>query len=118
MTTSEEEQQLRLEVARLRPDKRRRYGDDLRERILAWVDRSVSEGQFESDCARALGIKTWRFVSWRRRAMQRDAALESITLVQVETPSAASGLVVVTPAGYRIEGLRFEDIAALMRELA
>ena len=121
MTIFDEEKHLRLEVARLRPDKRRRYSDDLRRRILAWVERAVSEGRLETECSKALGIKVWRFVTWRR-AIQRDPPPKelrgSLAFVPIETPTVASGLVLVTPTGYRFEGLRVEHISILVRELA
>jgi hypothetical protein len=121
MTILEEEKQLRSELAKLRPDKRRRYSNELRERILAWVDRSVAEGALETECSKSLRIKTWRFVMWRR-AIEREAPPKemrsSLALVPIEPLVVSSGLVLVTPSGYRIEGLRLDHMASLLRELA
>ena len=42
-----------------------------------------------------------------------------MALVRIETPAGfASGHVLVTPNGYRVEGLTFEQLATLLRELA
>ena len=121
MTILEEEKQLRSELAKLRPDKRRRYSNELRGRILAWVDRSVAEGALETECSKSLRIKTWRFVMWRR-AIEREAppkeVRNSLALVPIEPLVVPSGLVLVTPTGFRVEGLRFEHLASVLRELA
>lgn len=44
MTITEEAKALRAEITKLRPDKRRRYGDALSQRILGWVERAVAIG--------------------------------------------------------------------------
>jgi hypothetical protein len=121
MTILEEEKQLRSELAKLRPDKRRRYSNELRGRILSWVDRSVAEGTLETECSKSLRIKTWRFVMWRRAIVREAPPKEmrsSLALVPIEPLVASSGLVLVTPSGYRIEGLRLDHMASLLRELA
>lgn len=134
MTLLDEEKWLRREILKLRGDKRRRYPDELRRRILNWIDRATEGGAQESQCGKALGVKTWLFTTWRRRDA-REAAREAqeaqndgeirdeaspLALVPVEVPtfSMMSGLTVVTPAGYRIEGLSLEQVVALLRELA
>jgi hypothetical protein len=67
MTILDEAKQIRTEVAKLSPDKRRRYPEGLRRRILDWVARATAAGQLESECSKAIGVKTWRFTIWRRR---------------------------------------------------
>jgi hypothetical protein len=121
MTIADEGKQLRTEIAKLRPDKRRRYSAALRARILDWVDRAVAAGMLETECSKALCVKTWRFIMWRRsdeRALKTES--ESLALVPIEAPllPVASGLSLVAPSGYRIEGLALDQIVALLRELA
>jgi hypothetical protein len=103
MTIIDEGKQLRSEVARLRTDRRRRYPDDLRRRILNWVGRAETSGMPIYECSKTLGIKTWRFQMWRRDgAWARE--VEPLAMVRVETPiaaSTASGLAIVTPTGHR-----------------
>jgi hypothetical protein len=120
MTIIDEGRQLRSEVAKLRPDRRRRYPDDLRRRILDWVGRAETSGIPIYDCSKTLGIKTWRFQMWRRDAAAAREA-EPVAMVRVETPPEIlppSGLTVVMPTGHRIEGLGLEQVIALLRELA
>jgi hypothetical protein len=118
MTLAEEAKQLRTEVGKLRPDKRRRYSADLRRRLLDWVARAEVSGMPIYECSRMLGIKTWRFQMWResdRRAAEREKVL---ALVPVEMPLVpSSSVVLMTPSGYRVEGLTVEQVVALLREL-
>jgi len=63
-----------------------------------------------------IGVKTWRFTMWRRLPL---AKREPMALVPVETPTVAFATVaVVSPSGFRIEGLGIEQIIRLLRELA
>lgn len=121
MTISEEGKALRAEILKLRPDKRRRYSGDLRRRILDWVERACAAGMMESECGKALGMKTWRFRMWRQVAGRpAKSEGEALAFVPIDTstllgmPRAA----LVTPSGYRVEGLAMEQLAALLRELA
>jgi hypothetical protein len=116
MTILDEAKLIRAEVAKLRPDKRRRYPDELRARILDWVTRATAAGVFEHECSKAIGVKTWRFTTWRKMPAARP---ESLALVPIETaPMASAPLAVVTPSGYRVEGLALDQIVSLLRELA
>jgi len=116
MTIVDEGRSIRGEVARLRPDKRRRYSDELRRRILDWVSRAVASGMAESECSKALGVKTWRFRTWRRAAATEP---QTLALVGVGTTTVAiTAVALVTPRGYRIEGLALDEVVGLLRELA
>jgi hypothetical protein len=135
MTILDEGKLLRNEVAKLRPDKRRRYSDQLRARILEWVEHATADGMTEPECSKFLGVKTWRFVLWRRQAV-RQATLEPkpvapeprplahesepLALVPIEVTGLPMGatLSVVAPSGHRVEGLSLAQIAELLRELA
>jgi hypothetical protein len=74
----------------------------------------------DSECGKALGIKTWRFVTWRR-ACDPPAKSErgSLAMVPIESPSLpmTAAVSLVTPAGVRVAGLRFDQLVALLREL-
>ena len=121
MVIFDEGKQIRSEVAKLRPDKRRRYPDQLRAQILDWVGRAMAAGMTEHECSRAIGVKTWRFTMWRRRAATVKSKDESVALVQIEPSSIAfgsSGLSFVTPSGHRVDGLVLAQVIVLLRELA
>lgn len=119
MSILDEGRQIRNEVARLRPDKRRRYSPTLKARILDWQARAIASGELlEADAAKLLGIRTWRITTWRRDAARAEPA--PLALVRVETPAmdVPTGIAVVTPAGYRVEGLALAQVVALLREFA
>src|SRR6185369_2907947 len=124
MTIIEEGRAIRAEIAKLRPDKRRRYGDPLIQRILAWVERAKASGMTEAACGHMVGVKTWRFRQWREGQPQMPRALggepTSLALVPIDVePSAPLGMrVVVAPSGYRVEGLTLAEVASLLRGLA
>lgn len=146
MTFLDEAKQIRNEVAKLRPDKRRRYPEELRRRILNWVDRATDAGQLEHECSKLIGVKAWRFTQWRRletrmaqaeadaRTTKAEAELrtaeaeaevgtaetEPLALVPIAVSGLAMGspMSLVAPSGYRVEGLSLEQVAALLRELA
>ena len=111
-------------MAKLRPDKRRRYGDALIQRILAWVERATTGGMTEAECGHALGVKTWRFKMWRedrtKKPMAPPCGRNALALVPIDVklPTPFGDRVVVAPSGYRVEGLTLSEIATLLRELA
>lgn len=120
MTIIDEGKQLRTEVAKLRPDKRRRYGEALRRRILDWLARCNAEGMPDFECSKMLGIKVNRFTVWRQheaRVAHEDR--EALALVPVESPLLASSTItLISPSGYRVVGLAIGQLAALLRGLA
>jgi hypothetical protein len=122
MTIIDEGRQIRGEVAKLRPDRRRTYSSELKRRILDWVGRAMATGMLRSDCGHVLGIKSWRIKTWQEEPAPGPAEAQpqaqTLALVPIEMPTWASGPTLVTPSGYRVEGLAVEQIAALLRELA
>ena len=124
MTIIEQGRALRAEVAKLRPDKRRRYGDPLIQRLLAWVEQAATEGMTEAECGHTLGVKTWRFHQWRERQTQIPptpaGTPTTLALVPIAVePAVPLGIrAIVTPSGYRVEGLTLSEVASLLRELA
>jgi hypothetical protein len=122
MTISEEAKELRAEIAKLRPDKHRRYPEELRRRILAWVNRAEEVGMYPSECSEAIGVKSWRFTMWRKafaKAKTKPKS-EALALVEIEAPTTlpiGTGLALVAPSGHRVEGLTIHQVATLLREL-
>lgn len=125
MRLNDEAKQIRIEVARLRPGRGRKYTRALRRRILMWVENAKQSGLNESDCSEALGIPMHRFEGWREterreaKAPPKEADGPPVALVPVQSQSlipAGGGLVFVGARGCRIEGLTFEQAFALLRE--
>lgn len=121
MNLHDEARQLKNEIMRLRPDRRRRYSQELRRSILSWVERAEASGIPRVQCVHMLGMNNvWRIASWRDREVAVAARKTGVALVRVDTPAVAvsNGAVLVTPSGYRVEGLALEQLASLLRELA
>jgi len=118
MTITEEAKALRAEITKLRPDKRRRYGDALSQRILEWVDRAVADGMTEAACGHTLGIKTWRFRMWRDAMKIQSPPLALVPISAVGTAGLGIRPVLIAPTGYRVEGLAMAELITLLRELA
>ncbi len=107
MTIIEEGRALLADVAKLRPDKRRRYGDALIERILAWVERATTGGMTDAECSHTLGVKTWRFKTWREGRTKKpmtpcEPNALALVPIDVKLPTPLGDRVVVAPSGYRV----------------
>lgn len=122
MTLQDEGRQLRGEISKLRADRRRRYPDELRARIVDWVVRAEDAGIPRSQSVKLLGMAcVWRIANWQQRANEVSSASTGVALVRVDSPTnvaATCGLVLVTPTGHRVEGLALEQVTTLLRELA
>jgi hypothetical protein len=126
MTIIDEGKKLRSEVARLRPGRGRKYDLGVRRRIMSWVERAKQTGMLEVECSRLLQVPQHRFEMWRkyehRDAVRREAdTAEPLALVPVLTSApieVSLGLTLVSPRGWRVEGLTVEQASALLREVA
>jgi hypothetical protein len=68
-----------------------------------------------------IGVRTWRFTMWRRiEERPQKTTYASLALVPIEAPPLpmASGLSLIAPHGYRVEGLGLDEVLTLLRELA
>ena len=137
MTISHEARKLRSEVVALGEGTGRKYSVDLRRRILSWVDRAVAAGWCARRCGKDIDVPHHRFDLWREYEKRpadwaprptskssnvskvTEPAGNSLALVPLTicTTSAMSTATLITPNGYRVEGLTIEQLAALLREL-
>lgn len=138
MNVASEKKLIRRWVDQLRPFGRgRTYTPRLRERILKFVEHAKAAGINEVDCCKSIGVSPTSISTWRRAARQAETPTASESafevplelsvepvlreLVPIEvTPSPlhlGGGLSLVTPRGFRIEGLSLDQAFALVREL-
>ena len=115
MTITDEGSRLREEVAKLPSGRTRRYPDDLRRRLLAWVGRATRSGWPVVQCARSLGMRYERLRIWSHA----DEPSTSLALVPVtvDRSPTASSVLVITPGGHRVEGLTFAQVRELVTVL-
>lgn len=133
MTLVGEEKLLRRWVEQQRPFGRgRTYSEALRRRIVAFLDAAKAAGKSEVECCKVLGVSPTSVSAWRRAGLgevcdvpfgdpdEAPAQPATKALVPVEvTPSPVQlggGLSLVTPGGFRVEGLSLEQAFALLRE--
>jgi hypothetical protein len=114
------EEQFRSAVARSlggRPGRGARYREDLQLEAIALTRTGLLEGRSLGRVAEELGIGPATLTRWLGRA----GAGEPLRPVEVqreeEKPGQGSSLIVVTPSGWRIEGLRLTDLIELLRDL-
>jgi hypothetical protein len=130
MTIQNEAKKIRRSIPRLKAGEKRRFTPKLRARILDWIDRAKADGLRDADCSRLLGIAATQFNAWRSSSqaivpfeLPMDWRVEPITrdLVPIQIPAGielTSGVVVVSPRGFRVEGLNLEQAYALLREFS
>lgn len=99
------------------------YSDELKVRLTGWARRSIAAGSSLGLTARAIGLDPRTLAAWlgttAATATRRWTPASPVALVPVEVvePAAtAAMLTLVSPSGYRLEGLTFDDaVRALAR---
>ena len=97
-----------------------RYSPALKKAICDYVSLCSSRGRSVDDAGRDLGIGSSTLWRWRLPSTRKRSAFRHVSVVDKPTQPArnASSPVLVTPAGYRVEGLDVPGVAALLRELS
>jgi hypothetical protein len=91
-----------------------RYPEDLRGLALACWRQASEEGRSRREVAASLRIGAGTLARWIAVASE-SPAVESMPEVRVSGSLAAAGVgVVITPRGYRVEGLTVPDLALLL----
>jgi hypothetical protein len=104
---------LRAALARRESGRGRRFAPELRRQISGVGRRLRDDGTSWSGIGTALGLPT--------ATVQRLCDSKAVGFARVEVidaPVTVGGLVVVTPSGFRIEGVDANGAAALIRQLA
>jgi hypothetical protein len=119
MSTHEAEG-LRRDLRRRRGVRGKRFEPELRRRIVAFAERRRREGASWMAIATELGACFETVRRWcgggTMPAARRLRRVEVVAEPAIE-PTARPPLVVVTPNGLRIEGVRLDEVVALVRAL-
>ncbi|MGQ0506587.1 MAG: hypothetical protein ACT4TC_14840 [Myxococcaceae bacterium] len=115
---------LKEEISLLGPvSPSRRYPDELRQRILAWVAAERERGVARKEVTSVIGIP-WETVTLWRRRMNAAAPVEEFQRVRVVTKKLGrpplqrvSTLTLRTPNGHLVEGLTVDALALLLSKL-
>jgi hypothetical protein len=105
---------LRRDLGRVETGRGKRYPAELRTRVVNWARGRRAEGASWEEIKRQLGQQ---FDTVRRWCVDGDEtkALVPVRVVTTEVPSRT--LSVVSPTGYRIDGLTLSEAAALLGEI-
>jgi hypothetical protein len=96
-----------------------RYPARLRGEVLALARQRRAQGVGVAPIARELGVAPWTLALWLRRRSPR--VLRAVTVAPDPRPPgdpATPRPVLVTPQGFRIEGLDLPALVTLLRALA
>jgi len=114
------EAELRRQLAEFRRSRRRRgesYPPELRAAVVTYVQDGREQGRSVAALCARLGLSQQTLVSWMKRAARvRPVELRG---GRVSEPSDSRGqAVLVSPFGYRVEGLEIGELAELLKALA
>ena len=112
---ADEARRLRASLARMRPGQGRRYGAGVRDQISRVAKQMLETGTSWREVGEALGIPIGTV---RRICDEREASAVGFVPVEITPELGRGGLVVVTLAGHRVEGLDLETTVALLARLA
>ena len=103
---------LRRELDRIGTRRGRCVPQELRARASAWLSAQRAAGRTVADLSAELGIAAGTVLRWSNQGVR---AIVPVRIV----PDAAPGeqVAVVSPSGFRIEGLTLEDAVRVLREL-
>jgi hypothetical protein len=110
---------LRRELARVEKGRGKRYPEQLRTRVMAWAAGRRAAGASWQQIKRELGQRfdtVRRWCTTDTAAASRTRALVPVRIVRDEP--AVRAVAVVSPTGFRVDGLTLSEAAALLRELA
>lgn len=91
------------------------FPGDLKARTAAWIAERRAAGAAVAELAAALGLSSGTVLRWSTPTTQRSRALVPVEIVA--EPIATSSMSIVSPSGFRIEGLSFADAVAFLKAL-
>ena len=110
-----ETSRLKRELARVEKGRGKRYPAELRVRVVRWAQRRRAAGASWQQLKRELGQ---RFDTVRRwcTTSKTPTTRVLLTVSVVTEQSSARSVALVSPSGFRLEGITLAEAAALLRE--
>lgn len=102
---------LRRELDRIGTRRGRCVPPELKARARAWIREQRAGGHTVDELAAALGIATGTVTRWS------SSSGRALVAVRVVPDATAATVSIVSPLGYRIEGLSLTDAVRVLREL-
>lgn len=96
---------------------RLRYSERLRREAVAYWEEKQLEGMSQKEVAKELGIHAWSLSRWARSA-HSEGKLRRVEVVSPRKKAVGeSAMTLVTPEGFRVEGLEVDGVLQLLRVL-
>lgn len=119
--TDHEERDLRRELTRRERGRGKRYPSVLRQRIAVWARWELARGHSVRDLARRLAVHRDTLAAWLEDAAATSALVPveviATPIAPATTSSASGSYRVVSPSGFRVEGLTLDEAAELLVRL-
>lgn len=116
MSERASEYRAKLGELRERGGRRWRAPERLREEIAAWASDQRSEGYALSGKSEVIGVSETTLGRWMS-SRERSGELRRVGVATEAEQSSGRGLVLVTPGGYRLEGLSVDEAVNVLRRL-
>jgi transposase-like protein len=91
----------------------RRYTVELRHLAVSYLEQCLRSGRTRGSAARKLGVSEYTLKRWQEEE-QRNGGLRRVEVVERESTEE---IVLVTPEGYRVEGLTEPGLIRLLDQL-
>jgi len=117
MKIDDEAERLRGSIVRLGAAHGRRYPAGMKELLLAFVDRAREAGMSAGEVSRRLGVSQRQLSNWRA-AVRAERPRAMVPVRVVDEPAASSTITLVSPNGFRIEGITIAQAIELLRALS
>jgi hypothetical protein len=105
---------LRRELDRVTSRQGRCFPDDLKRRTAEWIAQQRAAGRTVAELASELGLAAGTALRWSSETRGRRAL---VPVEIVPDASAVRTVAVVSPSGFRLEGLSVAEAATLLRAL-
>jgi hypothetical protein len=118
--TDSEAQSLRREITARERGRGTKYPIALRLRAGEWIRQQVAAGAPLRTAAERIGVERETAARWLRRRRRERSPLPTAPMTPVELADEPSGdrrVVVISPSGFRVNGLTLDEAATLLRVL-
>jgi len=116
MTITLEDFQAASRSRTIEPGKRPQpYNAELRAFARGYAREHIAAGKTQTAVLGELGISYQTLRTWRSAGGERSTGFRRVTIMK--EVAEANSVTMVSPKGYRVEGLRLDDVASLLERL-
>lgn len=92
----------------------RRYSESLQRQAVSYYEEQRSKGTSLAEVAQALGVSGWSLFRWVKGSRWRAGFRPVEVMEAAALPRDEGRVVVISPQGYRVEGLDVEGVIQLL----